>query len=147
MSRPKLYENIPSCTACEWDLGEEPIPNPLEKGAFTIRFLRDQQDVFLWYLYLSPGSAGEVICSRIPFDDAEVRADPDVDKRVVKGNSARVSPDFESFVYRYWIENELWNLVQQPAPTLTPAQQGYLAHYEKASKKKKAPVRKARPAR
>ena len=137
MSRPRLYNRISSCTACEWDLGSEPIPNPLAKGTHTVRFLRDQQDVFLWYLLLTPKGGAEILCSRIPFDDPEVRKDRDIDADVVVGNSALVAPDFESFVYRYWMENELWELVQKPAPKLSPAQQAYLAHYEKAATEKK----------
>jgi hypothetical protein len=151
MSRPKLYASIPSCTACEWDLGAEPIPNAAETGAYTIRFLRDQQDLFLWYLYLSPSGGSEVICSRIPFDDPGVRVRTDITKAVVVGNTCTAAPDFESFVYRYWMENELWNKVNAAEATFTPAQQAYLDHYTKARKpkarRKPAPARKKKTPR
>src|SRR5262245_12973582 len=54
MSAPVLRDQIPSCTACYFDLPEQPVKNLLEEGGHFIRFLNDQQDVLFWYLYLSP---------------------------------------------------------------------------------------------
>src|SRR5687767_12630394 len=50
MSDPGLRYAVPSCTACEWDASPEPIPCRVVPGAFTVRFLRDQQDCLFWYL-------------------------------------------------------------------------------------------------
>ncbi len=46
-----------SVTGC-WTAVSEPLPSPVEPGAFLVRFLRDQQDCVIWYLYLRP--SGEV---------------------------------------------------------------------------------------
>src|SRR5260221_14254934 len=57
MSDSGLQGQISSCTACEWDLGEAPRKSNVGENAYTVRFLRDQQDCLLWYLYLAPGES------------------------------------------------------------------------------------------
>ncbi len=148
MSAPELRAAVPSCTACEWDLGEAPQPCRVTPGAFTIRFLRDQQDCLFWYLYVQPGGEASVLCSPIPFDAPGLA----VSGEVVLANSWFVAPDFEHFVYRFWIENELWDLLNERDPELTPAQQAYVGHYEAAkeaaaAKKKAAKKVVKRPAK
>ncbi len=121
----RLPGSINSCTACEFDLSEAPVPNKAVKGAYTVRFLRDQQDCLLWYLFLTPDGESSVIVSPIPFDDPEV----DVDAEVVIANTWWCAPHFEHFVYRFWIENEIWEKVNSKSPKLDAAQQRYVDHY------------------
>src|SRR5688572_5568443 len=49
MADPALHTQVPSCTACEWDLGA-PVASRLREAKQTVRFLRDQQDCLFWYL-------------------------------------------------------------------------------------------------
>ncbi|MFO0594473.1 MAG: hypothetical protein U0228_04195 [Myxococcaceae bacterium] len=129
LSRPSLCATIPSCTACEWDLSEKLMPSKALPGSFTVRFLRDQQDVFFWYLFLAPGLAPCVVVSPIPYDDP--RVETDVDRKTLLANSGVVAPSFEHFAYRWWLENELWDVVTSSKPKkLTPRQQKYLDHYK-----------------
>lgn len=139
MSAGALKAAVPSCTACEWDLGDAPRPCRVTPGAYTIRFLRDQQDCLFWYLYVQPGGASSVLCSPIPFDDPKLKVSADV----VLANSWIVAPGFEQFVYRFWIENELWDALNETDPELTPAQQAYVEHYAAANEAKKAATRQA----
>ncbi len=89
------------------------------------RFL---QDVFFWYLFLAPGLEPSVVVSPIPYDDP--RAARDVDRRTLLANSGLVAPSFQHFVYRWWLENELWDALSAPKPkALTPRQAKYVAHY------------------
>lgn len=122
MSSPARQSQVPSCTACEWDLSG-PIPSPLGDGAHLVRFLRDQQDVLFWYLYLT-GDSAEVVCSPIAFDQVDLSDRPDE----VLANTWWCAPDFEHFVYRFWIENVLWFTLQD-AGQRDAAQEAYLAHY------------------
>jgi len=115
---------IPSCTACEFDLGEL-VPSVIEEGAYTLLFLRDQQDVLLWYLYLTPDGEYRVICSPIPFDDADI----DEPVHVIKAHTLIVAPSFEAFLYRFWIENRIWFALEEGDGGLTAAQQAYVDHY------------------
>lgn len=123
MSSAALQQAIPSCTACEFDLGEL-VPSVVEEGAHTLLFLRDQQDVLLWYLYLTPDGQSSVICSPIPFDDEDV----DEPVHVIKANTLEVAPNFEAFLYRFWIENTIWFALDDSKP-FTPAQKAYVDHY------------------
>jgi hypothetical protein len=125
MSDPGLQRVIPSCTACEWDLSAAPVPSRITPGAFTLRFLRDQQDCLFWYLHLGP-STEEVLVSPIPFDQPDLQVTP----AQVAANTWICAPQFEQFVYRFWMENELWEVLQERDPHFSPAQRAYLAHYE-----------------
>lgn len=128
MSRPGLATTIPSCTACEWDLSKDLIACKALPNSFTVRFLRDQQDVFFWYLFLAPGLEPSVVVSPIPYDDP--RAAKDVDRSTLLANSGLVAPSFEHFIYRWWLENELWDVLNSSRPgKLTPRQARYVAHY------------------
>ncbi len=138
MTTPELQGAVPSCTACEWDLSEAPQPCRVTPGAYTIRFLRDQQDCLFWYLHVRPDGTAPVLCSPIPFDDPEL----EVSREVVIENSWIVAPHFEHFVYRFWIENELWDALDDSDPALTPAQQAYVAHYAAAQQAAKEAAKK-----
>jgi hypothetical protein len=123
MGSPDLQRAVPSCTACEFDLGEL-VPSVVEEGAYTLLFLRDQQDVLLWYLYLTPDGKYSVICSPIPFDDEDV----DEPVHVIKAHTRVVATGFEAFIYRFWIENTIWFALDDSRP-FTPAEKAYVDHY------------------
>lgn len=122
---PSLGAAIPSCTACEWDPSAAPVPCRVVPGAYTIRFLRDQQDCLFWYLHVLPDGTAPVLCSPIPFDEPEL----EVTREVVIANTWVCAPHFEHFVYRFWLENTLWELANDPDATLMPDQRAYLVHY------------------
>lgn len=135
-----LQDAVPSCTGCEWDLGDAPVPCPVEPGAFTVRFLRDQQDCLFWYLYLAPGRPAIVICSPRHFD-AVARDEALPTAESVVASTVAVAPEFETFVYRYWVENELWELGNDLPEDLEeleddeefePALIAYVRHYRGA---------------
>ncbi len=124
-SSPPLRDQIPSCTACEWDLSPEAYAPQLPGGGTAVRVLRDQQDCLFWYVVVGGDLDGKVVCSPIPWhDEAAVKED----EAVVVGNTVVVADSFEAFVYRFWIENVLWDLVQSKGP-YTKEQQAYLNHY------------------
>ena len=54
-TRSKLYGVLDwvSVTGCWTDISA-PLPSPVDPGAFLVRFLRDQKDCVIWYLYLRP---------------------------------------------------------------------------------------------
>lgn len=125
MANTALQSQVPSCTACEWDLGA-PVASRLREAQQTVRFLRDQQDCLFWYLLVGGERDGAVVCSPIPFDDAKL----DVDEPTVYAHTVLVADSFEEFVWRFWMENVLWDKVNATSQTLTPAEQRYVAHYQ-----------------
>jgi hypothetical protein len=141
MGDVSLQNEVPSCTACEWDLSAAPVPCKVVPGAFTVRFLRDQQDCLFWYLHVLPDGDAHVLCSPIPFDDPAVVEK--ITPEVVIANTWYCAPHFEHFVYRFWIENVLWGLVNRPDSVLNDAQCAYVLHYEAAAATAAAAKRQA----
>jgi len=127
MGDVSLQDEVPSCTACEWDLSAAPVPCKVVPGAFTVRFLRDQQDCLFWYLHVLPDGDAHVLCSPIPFDEPAVV--DSITPEVVIANTWYCAPHFEHFVFRFWIENVLWGLLGRPEAVLTAAQRAYVSHY------------------
>lgn len=73
MGSPDLQDRIPSCTACTFDLSAHIIPCIGETPGYLIRFLRDQQSVLLWYLYLTPQGDECVLVSPYEFGEGKTR--------------------------------------------------------------------------
>ncbi|MEU6238575.1 hypothetical protein [Kitasatospora sp. NPDC047058] len=130
-----------SVTAC-WSSLSEPLPSPVEPGAFLVRFLRDQQDCVLWYLYLRPSGEVFVVSSHLDYefeytarDSDEFRPESDLaDHDAQRAAILWCAPSFESFAYRFWLENRLWHVVNggdDASPD--PAMLRYLDHYAAAS--------------
>jgi hypothetical protein len=103
MRTPELQRRVRSSTACFIDVSPEPARAPRGDG-YLIRFLADQQGCLFWYLFLTAdGQDHAVVCSEDyygPPDDDEQEGDPD--DIVFCGES------FETFLCRYWLENEIW---------------------------------------
>jgi len=133
MTNLALQERIPSCTACEFALPERIVPSLGDGDGFLISFLHDQQDVLLWYLYLTPIGDSRVVVSPYDFDIAG--ADPsgaatltDEQRAAVIANTFVCAASFEEFLYRFWLENTIWFALDSRQP-LTAEQQRYVAHY------------------
>lgn len=126
MGNEALRESIPSCTACYFDLSDKFIPAPIEEGGYFLRFLNDQQNILLWYLYLAPSGEHCVVVSNIYFDDEDyINSIPE---EAVKRSTGYCAPSFEAFLYRFWIENAIWFGLEGEG--LTASQQAYVHHYQ-----------------
>ena len=137
MGSAELQDNIPSCTACTFDLSAHIMPCIGDAHGYIIRFLRDQQDVLLWYLYLTPQGDESVLVSPYEFGDgAEENPNdlPDDERKAVVAHTWICAPTFEAFVYRFWLENVLWFKLNESAGDnrFTDEQQRYLDHYRAA---------------
>jgi len=136
MRSPKLQDRIPSCTACTFDVSAHITPCIGETPGYLIRFLRDQQSVFLWYLYLTPHGDECVLVS--PYEFGEGEGDnpnnlPDDERTAVIAHTCICAPTFEAFVYRFWLENVLWFKLNSSDHDghLSEEQRSYLDHYKK----------------
>jgi len=134
MGSPELQDRIPSCTACTFDLSAHIVPCIGETSGYIIRFLRDQQDVLLWYLYLTPQGEQWVLVSPYEFGDGpdeNPNDAPENERRAIIARTRICAPSFEAFVYRFWLENTLWfrlNTSESDGP-LSDEQQRYLDFY------------------
>lgn len=105
----------------------------------VVRFLRDQQDCVIWYLYLYLDPSGEVFVVQAYLDheygyearrDGE-RMETDLDDpEEQRAAIIWCAPTFEEFAYRFWIENRLWLALNGDDPSgLEPQMRDYLNHY------------------
>ncbi len=130
MSSPELLDAIPSCTDCHFTLSQLAFcPGEKEKG-YVLRFLHDQQDCVIWHLYLSPQGEECVLASHVYLD--QVYTDPEAFDHITEEEAVAhtwiCAPSFETFLYRFWIENVLWFNLNAGKP-LTEEQKQYLAFY------------------
>ncbi len=135
MGSRELQDRIPSCTACYFSLADKILPCPGSEDGYIIRFLNDQQDVLVWYLYLTPRGEQCVLVSPILLDEFAGPENAgnltDEWRKAILANTLVCAPSFEAFIYRFWLENTIWFNVNEEASALTEAQQRYLAHYNR----------------
>ena len=96
-----LQRRIRSTTACYMDLDAGAVA--IDTGGLLIRFLADQQGCLFWYLYVTEdGTDHAVVCSTEFIDSEESAAIEEPEELCFCAES------FESFLCRYWLENEIW---------------------------------------
>ncbi len=90
-----------------------------------MRFLSDSQACLAWCLQLASNGTSRVLATWHLEDDS--------DELVPAGGRVHVvAPSFESFVYRFWLENLLWFKLTRKE-LLAPAEQVYVAAAKRAS--------------
>lgn len=105
---PEPRRHIRSATACYLDLAHFAIA--VSDGGVLIHFLSDQQWVLHWLLYLGPDGSEAVVVTEnaLGFDEGEGEPIRVVDLTNAANWMSVCSDTFEEFLYRYWIENELF---------------------------------------
>lgn len=113
---------IRSATACYLDLGEFPVP--VAGGGHLVHFLSDQQWVLHWLLYADLAGSEAVVVTPKPigFDEYGRSFEP------LRRDAAQCAASFSEFLYRFWIENEIWFKLTYEEP-LTGEQRHYAEHY------------------
>ena len=123
-----------SVTGCWTDISQ-PLPSPVEPGSFLVRFLRDQQDCVIWYLYLRSSGEVFVVHSDLEYEYEAQRDGEETESDLddVEEQTAAIlwcAPSFEEFAHRFWIENRLWHAVNGgDLSQLEPQLVTYLHHY------------------
>jgi hypothetical protein len=115
---------VRSATYCYLDLGERLAP--AGRNGSLVHFLSDQQWVVHWLLYCDADGGECVVVTDLPFGLA---ADDEPVPFAVAGNESAVCAEsFSEFLYRFWIENEIWFAIEEERP-LSAEQQAYVGHY------------------
>jgi hypothetical protein len=140
-----LRARVRSCTDCYLDLADFAVP--VASGGWLIHFLSDSQWVLHWLLYCGTDGGEAVVATPRPLgfeleadgDEATVRVfDP-------AAGAAVCAESFSEFLYRFWIENEIWfrrSGVDGPVRRLTAEQRRYVEHYAR-----RTPAQRAAPER
>lgn len=119
---------VRSATACYLDLADSIVP--AVDGGYLVHFLSDQQWVLHWLLYVRAG-AEAVIATETPYGfhgEAPTAFEPVSDAAVVCAES------FLEFLYRFWIENEIWFALADPDGEQRPLKEEerrYVEHYRR----------------
>jgi hypothetical protein len=121
---------IRSATACYLDLADR--ATPVAGGGTLIHFLSDQQWALHWLLFVGPDGSEAVLGTDQPIgflDPGEPyapleRFDPASPLGCICAES------FTEFLYRYWIENEIWFRLAAPGGERLPLSAEMLAYVE-----------------
>ena len=113
-ARPKLQRKIRSVTGCHLDLGNFAVPIIGAPGVLC-HFLSDQQWVKHWFVYCSDGPEnGTVVATDLPYGfETDGQFEEDVPRSIDLATATDVTvcaDSFEEFLYRFWVENELWSV-------------------------------------
>lgn len=118
----ELRERVPSCTACYFDAPDRLVD--MGDGGVLFRFLNDQQWCVLWRLYLGSDGKQAVVESYQAFDLESAEFTP-----ADFGDDPALwicAPDFETFLFRFWLENNTWFAENDAYRALTDLEKQYL---------------------
>jgi hypothetical protein len=113
LSEPGLAERVRSNTSCYLDVSVGLAASPLG-GGYLLRFLADSQGCLFWYLYLATNGDHAVLSSG-DYYGSPSEEEGFYSYELAEGPLVRNSEDisfaeesFEAFMWRFWIENEIW---------------------------------------
>jgi hypothetical protein len=144
MAAPELQTRILEYAGCWFNHGEAQLdPCPGSEDGFVVRFLNDQQERILWYLYVTRQGVEAVLAVGDPYPDAPsnylerlVRPDEnepvtEQERHAVLANTCACAPSFEAFVYRRWLEATIhMKLNEYTSEPLTEEERRYLVPYQ-----------------
>lgn len=105
-------------------------------GGVTVHFFCDSQSCVLWDLYVHASGAHCVIARDVDYYATNSASD---------AAAWFVAPSLEAFVYRTWLENQIWYILNDDfvrgegdtPPPVTPALQAYMDHYRQSKRRAK----------
>lgn len=141
LSQPALYNRIRSASDCHFLVSRQPCRVVSPVKGYLMRFLTDSQSCPSWYLFVADGGQEAVFVSKEHVGNDRYSGMPAVAPlpQLALGqlDMRYCAASFEEFIYRFWIENELWyalnhegdTLPPKMQATLQPEMQAYLDHY------------------
>jgi len=138
MSCQDLQSRVCSCTDCYLDPGERIVETTGSLPGLLIHFLSDSQSCAHWYLHILSTGASAVLespslyCSRVENSDWMGNPACRLDRIDVAGvDFVYCTSSFSDFLYRFWIENEIWYAVEYEGTRrpLNALELAYVEHY------------------
>ncbi len=131
---PDLHERIRSCTDCYLDVADHAVKTKGTTDGYLIHFLSDSQWCVHWYIHLDSSGQECVITSlnAYGFEFEDSLASYDID--LVQEDVWFSAPSFSEFIYRFWLENEIWYALASDKRPLMALEQMYVDHYLKLAK-------------
>ena len=110
-----LQSRVRSCTACYLDPGQRAVETTGSLSGHLIHFLSDSQSCAHWYIHvLQTGESAvlqseDLYCYEIENSDWIENPACRMDRiNIEELNFHFCSPSFSEFLFRFWIENEIW---------------------------------------
>jgi hypothetical protein len=134
MDSASLQDRVRSATDCSIDLCSEPVRSPIG-GGWLVHFLADSQGCRFWYLYLTADGSDHAVVSSpdLYSTDLEPSEDDEEQWEQEEPDPAAIAfcaESFESFLGRYWLENEIFFAHFRQTPMPDAARQ-YIEDYRK----------------
>ena len=128
MKETDLHAKIRSCTDCYLELPDFVVMTYGAEDGFLVHFLSDSQYVLHWFLYLNLTGEHCVLVSENPYgiqgfdlpQSISIEAEP----------IWFCASSFKEFIYRFWLENEIWFTLVDKNRSLTTTENLYLTHYQ-----------------
>lgn len=138
MTHPELQSMVRSCTDCYLDPCERIVETIGSIPGHLIHFLSDSQSCAHWYLHLLPGGNSAVLASPdlygLEIENSDWIENPACRLERIDASGlefAYCASSFSEFLYRFWIENEIWFALtdKRKPPPLNDLQLDYVGHY------------------
>src|SRR5262249_31257854 len=130
---PRLWTKIRSCTDCylSLDSASTGIRGGLGR---LVRFMSDSQDCIHWNLYISPCETKHGVVATYFYAGTDRAQEQGC---LVHPRDITLCADsFEEFMFRFWLENELWFALHDDG-TMPEFGEEYLAYYRRGGRPKK----------
>ena len=133
----EFQSKVRSCTDCYLSMADRAIRTRGATEGYLIHFLSDSQFCSHWYLHVNSLGDHFVAVSPAPYcyndSDPQSPTYPTCNKEELDLDEEPIwfcSATFTEFVYRFWLENEIWYALQLERRPLTDEEQAYVSHYK-----------------
>jgi hypothetical protein len=125
----ELHERIRSCTDCYLDVADYAVRTKGTVEGYLIHFLSDSQWCVHWYLHVDHCGNDFVVASLDAYGFAAIATHESVEIDLAREAVWFCTPTFMEFIYRFWLENEIWFALAMSGRALTAVEQAYVDHY------------------
>jgi hypothetical protein len=135
MKSEELHKRVRSCTDCGLQIADHVVEAQSSPNGYLFHFLSDSQWIGHWYLYADSCGNHFIATSLTPygfaFDDEEKNKEKiDLEQEDIWF----CAPNFNEFIYRFWLENEIWYGLAWDKRPLTLTEQEYVDKYANKAK-------------
>jgi hypothetical protein len=132
MNSTELHQRIRSCTDCYLDVGDYAVKTKGSIEGYLLHFLSDSQWVLHWYIHTDQHGNHFIVTSLnaygFAFEDENGNAfATEID--IQEEDIWFCAPSFTEFMYRFWLENEIWFALAEEERPLTKTEQAYVDRY------------------
>jgi hypothetical protein len=127
---PSLHERIRSATACMLELSDYLVSTSTPPYGIILQFLVDQQGCMRWHLFADVYGNQAVLVSWKAYGINNNSEEPPRDRiDLLNEDVWYCAPNFTEFMFRYWLENEIFFTLINNPQKLNDFQREYLRYY------------------